>query len=154
MASGTFKTYGAMPRLAFDKEIDWLADTLKFMLTPAAHTPDQDLDVSSAGPYQGDITASEVSGTGYTSGGLTVSGKTESYVSGSNAVKWVIDDMVFTTVTITDVRNGHLYDSTPGSAGTNPLILYVRVDATLSPNAGNLTFDCDATNGILQIISS
>ena len=143
-----------MPRTAFDKKIDWQSDTLKFMLTPSTHTPDQDLDPSSAGPFQTSITSAEVSGTGYSSGGLTITGKSESYVAGSNAVKWVIDDIVFTTVTITDVRNGHLYDSTPGSSATNPLILYVTVDATLSPNAGNLTFDCDATNGILQIISS
>lgn len=154
IASGTFKTYGAMPRTAFDKKIDWLSDALKFMLTPAAHTPDQDLDPSNLGPYQTSITGSEVSGTGYTSGGITVTGKTESYVAASNAIKWVIDDIVFTTVTIADVRNGHLYDSTPGSAATNPLILYVPLDATLAPNAGNLTFDCDGTNGILQIIAS
>lgn len=154
MAAGTFKTYGAMPRTAFDKKIDWQSDTLKAMLTPSTHTPDQDLDPSSLGPYQTSITSAEVSGTGYSSGGLTITGKTESYVSASNAVKWVIDDIVYTTVTITDVRNIHIYDSTPGSAATNPLILYAVIDATLSPNAGNLTFDVDGTNGILQIISS
>lgn len=149
MATGTFKAYGQLPKALWNKEIDFGGDTIKAMLTPSTHTPNQDVH-----DYFDDISAAEVSGTGYTTGGITLTGKTEGYSSGTNTWKLVCDDITWTTVTITDVRNIHFVDTTPGTASTNPLIVYAVIDATLTPNAGNLTFDLDGTNGFLSNIAS
>lgn len=149
MASGTIKAYGLLPEQLADKEIDWLSDTLKAILTTSTHTPNQDTH-----DYVDDVTANEVSGTGYTAGGMALTGKTESYVSGSNTVRWISDDLVWTTVTLTDVKNVHFYDATPASDATRPLIAYATLDVALAPNAGNLTLDLDATNGWLNFTAS
>jgi|ERR1700733_1317548 len=50
---------------------NFASDTLKFMLLTSSYTPSQDND----GVYS-DISANEVSGTGYTAGGVTLSGVT------------------------------------------------------------------------------
>ncbi len=148
MATGTFKAYGLLPQALWDKEIDFNADTIKALLTSSSHTPNQDTH-----DYADDIT-NEVSGTGYTTGGQTITGKTDGYTSGTNTWKLACDDITWTTVTITDVKNIHFIDTTPGTAGTNPLIVYAVIDAILTPNAGNLTFDLDGTNGFLSNIAS
>lgn len=153
MAAGTFKAYGVLPMPAFDKEIDFLSDTIKALLTSSSHTPNQDVNTGGTGAYHSDL-SNEVSGTGYTTGGQAITGKSDAYTSGSNTIKWVCDDIIWTTVTISDVKNIHLYDSTPGSSSTNPLLCYAVIDAVLSPSAGNLTFDVDSGNGFLQFISS
>lgn len=148
MATGTFKAYGLLPQALFDKEIDFGSDTIKAVLTTDSHTPNQDTH-----DYANDLT-NEVSGTGYTTGGATISGKTESYTSGTNTYKFVADDITWTTVTLTNVRNVHFVDTTPGSDSTNPLIVFATFDANLNPNAGNLVLDLDGTNGFLTLVAS
>lgn len=148
MATGTFKAYGLLPSQMLDKEIDWLSDTLKAALTTSTHTPNQDTH-----DYFNDLT-NEVSGTGYTAGGITLTGKSESYVTGTNTFRMIADDVVYSTVTLSDVKNVHFYDATPGSDATNPLICFATFDSALAPNAGNLTLDLDGTNGFLNLVAS
>lgn len=126
-----------------NKEIDWAADAIKCGLTTSSYTPDQD-----AHDYWDDVD-NEVSGTGYTAGGVALTGLTSSYTAGTN--KWAADanNAAWTTSTIT-ARYAVVYDSTPGSASTNPLICYQNAGADVSTTAGTFTVAWAAA-GIVEV---
>lgn len=126
-----------------DKEIDWVADANKCALATVTYSPDQD-----AHDYFDDIT-NEVSGTGYTAGGDTLTNPTSTYTAGTNVWHIDADNAQWTTSTIT-ARYAIVYDSTPGSAATNPLICYQDAGADVSTTAGTFTVAWAAT-GILQV---
>lgn len=121
----------------FDKKIDWNSDTIKCALTTSSYTPDQD-----AHDFFNDIT-NEVSGTGYTAGGATIANCTITYTGGTNVLKLDGDDVSWAASTIT-ARYAIIYDSTPGTAATNPLILYIDFGANVTSTAGTFTITFDA----------
>ncbi len=112
-----------------NEEININADTIKVMLLSAytyAATHQYVSDVTGAG--------TETTGTGYTAGGATL-----------GSVTWTRSGAVYTfdaADTSWDASGGSLtakyalvYDSTPGSAATNPVISYVNLDGA----AGDVT---------------
>jgi hypothetical protein len=133
----TAKYYGKFFNALADKTIDLNSDTIKVALATSSYTPDQD-----AHDFFNDIT-NEVTGTGYTAGGATLGSPTFSYTGASNV--WAFDgaDVAWTTSTIT-ARYAIVYDSTPGTAATNPLICYVDFGADVSTTAGTFTITWDA----------
>lgn len=135
----TAKMYGNAPYNAFDKKIDWNSDTIKLALCTSSYTPDQD-----AHDFFNDIT-NEVSssGTNYTAGGNTISNCTLTYTAGTNVLKLDGDDVTFSAVTLT-ARYGIIYDSTPGTAATNPLIAYIDFGADQSPSGVDLIISFNA----------
>ena len=58
--------------------------------------------------------------------------------------------MSVASVTLTGGRVAVIYDATPGSDATDPLICYCVLDSDLSPNAGTLALTFDAA-GILTL---
>lgn len=139
----TGKLYGLVFTQAFNKEIDLDTDVIKVALTTSAYTPDQD-----AHNFFNDVT-NEVVGTGYTATGATLANKTITYTAGTN--KWVFDadDATWTTSTIT-ARTAVVYDSSPGSDATRPLICYQQSDADIISTAGTFTVAWNAS-GIVEI---
>lgn len=121
--------YGNALVSAFNKKIDFDSDVIKIALCTDGYTPDQD-----AHNYFDDIT-NEVSssGTNYTSGGNTLANCSITYTGGTNVLKLDADDVTFTNVTLT-ARYAIIYDSSPGTAGTNPLIGYIDFGQDHSPN--------------------
>src|SRR5690349_21680891 len=91
----TSKFYGNAFVNAFDKKIDFNSDTIKCALATSSYTPDQD-----AHDFFNDIT-NEVSGTGYTAGGATITSPSITYTGGTNTLKLDGDDVSWTTSTIT-----------------------------------------------------
>jgi hypothetical protein len=128
---------------AFNKEIDWDTDVIKVMLTTSTYTPDQDTH-----DYKDDVT-DEVTGTGYTATGETLGSKTVTYTAGTN--KWVLDaaDVTWAASTIT-ARTAVVYDSSPGTDGTRPLICYQQSDSDIVSTAGNFVIQWAAA-GIVEI---
>jgi hypothetical protein len=57
------KLYGNFLKQALNKEIDWDSDTIKVALLSSSYTPNQDTH-----DYFDDVSANEVTGTGYTTG--------------------------------------------------------------------------------------
>lgn len=107
--------------------IDWDNDTINCALLDANYTPDKDNDTLWA-----DVNADEVSGTGYTAGGETLTTKTKTYDSASDTWAFDADDVEWASSTIT-ARWGVLYDATHAD---EPLIAYVDFDAERSSSEG------------------
>lgn len=138
------KLYGQFLSQALNKEIDWDTDTIKVALLSNAYTPDQD-----AHNYLDDVVANEVTGTGYTAGGSTLANKTNSYNSATNVIVLDADDVTWSSSTIT-ARYAVIYDASPATNATKPLIGYVDFGSDQSSSNGNFTITWDAT-GIVRI---
>jgi hypothetical protein len=142
MASGTWKLYGKFMLSLLNKECDFDSDTLKLMHTSASHVPDQD-----AHRYKSDL-SNEVTGTNLAAGGVALTSCTAAYTAATNTVKITCADYSVATATATGIKNSHIYDSSPGSDATRPLIAYVVWDVELAPSAATLAITFDPTTGI------
>ena len=135
----TAHLYGAaalgLPQATFD----FAADTFKIMLTTSGYTPDVDTHT-----YRADVT-DEITGTGYSAGGLVLTGFAWSYAG------WVaslaVDTPVWTTATFT-ARVAVVYKDT-GSGATSPLLCFVDFGADRSPAAED--FGVDFGDGLLGL---
>jgi hypothetical protein len=134
----TTKTYGSLIAKAFNKEVDFDSDTIKVALLTSSYTPNQD-----SHDYWDDVSSFEVSGTGYTAGGNTLASKTVGYTSGTNVTKFDAADVSWTSSTIT-ARYAVLYDDTPATAATKPLIGYVDFGSDQSSSSGTFSIVWDA----------
>ena len=138
------KLYGQFIQQSFNKEIDWDSDTIKVSLLNNTYTPDQD-----AHNYYDDVVAYEVTGTGYTAGGITLANKTNNYNSSTNVIVLDADDVTWASSTIT-ARYAVVYDATPATNATRPLIGYVDFGSDQSSSNGNFTITWDST-GIVRV---
>ena len=137
------KLYGNFLLKALNKEVDFDTDTIKVALLTSSYTPNQDTH-----DYFNDVSSNEVTGTGYTSGGITLASKTATYDSGTNVIVLDAADVTWSSSTIT-ARYAVVYDST-GTASTSPLIGYVDFGSDQSSTNGNFTITWDST-GIVRI---
>lgn len=138
------------------KTINVTSDTLKVALFTSA-TAYTFNSTSEAHEFYSDFTGgsgagalSEVVGTGYTTLGTTLASVSlsqstlfETLVVGVNP-NW-------TTATFT-ARYAVFYDSTPGTAGTNPLICYWDFGADQSVAGGTFTLSIPTTNSIASAL--
>jgi hypothetical protein len=138
------KLYGSFLLKALNKEIDWDTDTIKVALLTSSYTPNQDTH-----DYFDDVVANEVSGTAYTAGGNTLASKTITYDGATNKVVLDAADTTWASSTIT-ARYAVVYDASPASDATRPLIGYVDFGSDQSSSSGNFTITWDAT-GIVVI---
>ncbi len=148
MATGTVKWYGNVPQAFFNKEIDLLSDAIMVALTTSTYVPAQDTD-----DYFDDVTNEFGTAGGYTAGGQQIANDTLTYTSGTNVMKYDGDDMAWTSSTIANARVAVIYDSTPGTAATDPLIGYCVFSADVSTSAGTLAITWDAA-GILTLTAA
>lgn len=132
--------YGKFVEHQLKADIDWdTPPTIKAMICGSGYTPDFDAD-----EYRSDVT-SEVSGSGYTAGGITLTGVTFSLDATNHWVKIDANDADFGTVTFTAGTQLILYIST-GSAATDILISRHSFTSA-SPSGVNFTYAFNA-NGI------
>lgn len=136
--------YGSFPAKLANKEIDWDTDTIKVALLTSAYTPAQDTH-----DYFDDVSASQVTGTGYTAGGATLASKSVTYTAGTNVTTFDAADVSWTSSTIT-ARYAVIYVDTAGASSTDPLIGYIDFGADVSSSAGTFTITWDAA-GIFTI---
>jgi hypothetical protein len=105
--------------------INLLSDTIKLMLSTSSYTPNRGTD-----QFKSSVT-NEVTGTGYNSIASNVY-----TITGANA-SW--PNATFTA------RYAVLYDSTPSTDATRPLIGYVDFQTDQSPSAGTLSVTWNAS---------
>lgn len=133
----TGKFFGKFLQSLVNKEIDLDSDTIKVMLCTSGYTPDQDTH-----QYKSSVT-NEVSGTGYTAGGATLTGVTVTYEAATNKLTLDASDVSWPTSTIT-ARHAIIYDATPGSDATRPLIAYVSSDTDISSTGATFQITWDS----------
>jgi hypothetical protein len=132
----TAKLYNLAVTSLANKEIDWSSDTIKVMLCTSTYTPSQ-----TTHDYKSDVT-NEVTGAGYTAGGATLASKTEAFAS--QVKQFDAADVTWSTSTIT-ARFAVVYDDTPATDATKPLICYVDFGADVVSTGGDFTITWDAT---------
>lgn len=140
----TAKLYGSFLGKALNKEVDYDTDTIKVVLLTSSYTPNQDTH-----DYLDDVVANEVSGTGYTAGGATLASKTLTYDGANNVTVLDAADVTWSASTIT-ARYAVIYDASPGTNATRPLIGYVDFGSDQSSTAGDFTITWDST-GIVRL---
>lgn len=126
-----------------DVPIDLLSDTIKMALCTSSYTPAQ-----TTHEWFSDIT-NEVSGTGYSAGGVTVTTKT--YAASSLVTTFDFDDASWTTASFT-AHYAIIYKST-GTSTTSPLIAYANFGADNTVSAGTFTVTINAS-GLFTITVS
>lgn len=117
-----------------DNDIDFVADTIKIILmTNAGYT------FSAAHDFRDDL-AGEVTGTGYSSGGLSLANKSS---SAANPCVLTADDIVVSQSGggFTAWRKYALAKITGGASSTDPLLFYGATAADAGNVAGALTID-------------
>jgi hypothetical protein len=140
MATGTFKLFSRAGLSWDDKQIDWVADNIKWALMLNTWTPNQDTD-----DYWSDISGFEASGTGYTAGGQLAAGKSVS--QSGNVLRFFCSDVVWSASSIANVTRVVCYKDT-GMAATSPLIGWATLSGAETSASGNFTIDVDGTNGV------
>lgn len=140
----TAKAYGNLAKAVFNKEVDWDTDDIKVMLVSSSYTPNQDTH-----DYLDDVVANEVTGTGYTAGGVSLASKTNTYDGANNVVVLDAADVTWANSTIT-ARYAVLYNNTGASNAAKALIGYVDLVSDQASNAGNFILEWDAS-GIIRI---
>lgn len=141
----TARLYGQAHLHAYNGRLNLPTDTIKVMLTTSAYTPNQDTH-----DYKDDVT-NEVTGTGYTAGGVTLANKALTYDAATNTVKFDADDASWASSTIT-ARTYVIYKDT-GVASTSPLIAYGSESADVSTTNGTFSLVWDAA-GIFTVAST
>lgn len=137
------KFYGLFFKSLCNKEIDLDSDVIKLMLCNSSYVPNQDTH-----QYKSSVT-NEVSGTGYVAGGATVTPITVAYDTGTNTLSFDAPDVSWSGATLIGgnaPRIAVLYDSSPASDATRPLIGYIDFgDDSYAPNGGTLTIAWNAS---------
>jgi len=124
-----------MASLIFNKFLDYLAsadisdDTFKVALVTSSYSPDKDTH-----EHFDDVT-NEVSGTGYTAGGETVTG-TLTLSTANDRLTLEFASTSWTSATIT--ARGAVYYSSTGTASTSTLIAFNDFGSDVAVTAGTL----------------
>ena len=128
--------YNSFLRDIQNGSIDLDTDTIKLMLVTSAYTPNIDTHTK-----RSDVT-NEVVGVGYTSGGVTLAGKTVTQNNTNNTGVFDADNITIPASTIT-ARAGVLYKSRGGLASADELIGYLDWGSDIVSTAGdfNITFN-------------
>lgn len=138
------KLYGSVIAKAFNKEIDFDSDTIKVALVSSAYTPNQDTH-----DYWDDVSANEVTGTGYTAGGTALTSKTVTYDATNNVTILDAADVTWASSTIT-ARYAVIYDDSGATSAQKALLAYVDFGSDQSSTNGAFTLTWDAT-GIIRV---
>ena len=123
--------------------IDLDTDTIKVALLANTYTPNIDTDNDFA-----DVSAHEISGTGYNAGGATLANKSVTADTTDDEGVFDADDVTWSTATIT-ARYAVVYKST-GTPANDLLICYVDFGSDQSSSASNFTIQWNA-EGIVNI---
>ena len=140
-----FKWYGKGLLALVNGQIDFDTDTFKVMLTTSSYTPDQDTH-----DFRDDVT-NEISGTGYTAGGMTLASVATSYDATSNEVRILWADSVWTSATFT-ARNAVIYKSRGGASSADELIAFLDFGGNAAVTGASFTLDY--TTSVLKITAA
>ena len=134
--------YNSFKRDIMNGSIDLDTDTIKCMLVTSSYTPVDTHD------KRDDVT-NEVSGTGYTAGGATLSNKAVTVDNTDDEGVFDADDVSWASSTIT-ARGAVLYKSRGGASSADELIAYIDFGADISSTGAAFTIAW-AAEGIINL---
>lgn len=132
---------------AFSGKINYPSDTIKVALLTSSYTPNQDTH-----DFFDDVTTYQVTATGYTAGGATLGSKTLT-VASSKTIMLDSGDVTWTITGSVTFRYAVVYDATPATDATRPLISYMDFGEDQTMNDGTLKITIHA-NGIVSLTVS
>lgn len=135
----TATVYGNFPTKLGNKEINLNTDAIKVMLCTSTYVPNQDTHI-----YKSSVTG-EVVGTGYTATGNTLTGVTWTYNSATNATTFDSNDTSWGPGATFTARYAVIYDSTPATDATRPLIAYVDFGADVPVTSSTFAITWNAS---------
>lgn len=141
----TCRWYGKCFEAAFNKEIDINSDSIKGLVVGTGYTFDQDNH-----KYKSSI-AGEVAGTAYVAGGKVLSNVIVSYdpapAGAGGRFSFDCDDVSWANSTLNSganiPRGMIVYDDTPGTDATKPLIVFVDFEGDRPTTNGTLSVGWD-----------
>lgn len=139
MAETAF-TYAKFFKSLTNKEVNLTADTFKVMLLGNGYTPSQTLH-----QYKSDLGVNEISGMGYAADGIVLAGMALTWDSINS--RWVITTTTtpqWTSATFS-AYYGVVYDSSPSTDATRPLLTCIDFGGPKAPSAGNFTIHWPTT---------
>lgn len=132
------KSYGLGLTSLVSGEINFVGASVKALLCSTTYVPNQDTH-----RYLTDITG-EVSGAGYTAGGVLLTSKSAPYTAGTNTQTLTAANPTWATVSITQIRFVVFYMAT-GTAATSALISYMDFATNYAPSSQAFTVTLPAT---------
>jgi hypothetical protein len=126
-----------------ERRIDWAGDTINVSLH-TGWTPNVDDDIFFTDAI------GEISGAGYTAGGVTLTDKSVAYDAALNYTKLVAASIQWTGASFT-AQVAAIYKDT-GSAATSPLLGYVDFGGDQTVTDGNFTINWNEF-GVLTIVT-
>jgi hypothetical protein len=146
-ASGLYVVTWRRPFDGTDLVIDFVNDTVKGALfTNSVTNPNFSTDTAyGAAPYN----ANEVTGTGYTAGGVTLAGKTVTE-SPTGTLMFDANDLAWTGATFSGARGLLIWDDTLASPTADPVLCLVNFGADFGVTSGTFTVQL-ASGGIWTI---
>jgi len=140
MAAGTVTLYGAAKENIAKALIDLDTDSFVVALLGSGYTPSVNSDDTWS-----DISANEISGTGYTAGGAALAGVTVTRSGGT--VTFDANDVSWTSSTITAKYAVIAKKAGASLAGTDLLLAYVELEtgSTVSTTNGTLAITWNAS---------
>lgn len=137
MASGIYNRFKAN---LMNKEVDLEADTIKVALLDNSHSFNADNNTWS------DVSANEISGTGYTAGGEELTNKSVTQDDTNDKAVFDADDVSWSSATFT-AYHAVLYDDT---LANDDLICSIDFGGAKSVSSGTFTIQWDA-DGIITL---
>lgn len=132
-----------------DVVIDWVNDAIKSALYNNSITPNFSTDTRiGAAPY----TTNEISGTGYTAGGVSLAGKTFTE-SPTGTLMYDANDPTWSGATFSGARCLVTYDSTLSSPAVSPLLVLTTFGADFGVTAGTFSAQLASTGLIANDIT-
>jgi hypothetical protein len=104
--------------------VDYLGGVAQLSLHTNSYVPDRDAD-----NFFDDATGEVANGNGYTTGGETLGGKTITYDTASDQVRWDANDVTWTFTAGKTWKNGVIWINTGGAASTDPLYALLLWDS-------------------------
>lgn len=133
----TAKLYAGSQAALANKEIDLNSDSLYGMLVDSSYVFDQ-----AAHNYLDDVVADEVAGTGYTANGQALAGVTVSLVGNTLTLDATDLDWPDSTISADGLV---IYDRTPATDATRPLLVFIDFGETKVSDAGAFTVEFNAS---------
>jgi hypothetical protein len=125
---------------------DYLSDEIKVMLCTSSYYPNRNTN-----DFRDHVSAYEIPpGGNYVTGGAVLGGKTLTVDQNTHSAKFDADDTQWTNSTIRGARYAVIYNDSPATDATKPLLGYIDFVTDRSSNGTTFKISWDSS-GLLRI---